>query len=129
MLIAAAVSLLALAPASAQEEETTSDLMVIFLEADRDNNKVLDKGEVLIVAIEQFDEVDVDNDGKIEKEEVDDLALVEEFSDNDTNKDGAIEIEEMINEKVDDFNAADKDNSGTLSYEEVDEAYESLKTP
>ena len=116
-------ALLALAP-YASAEEKTSEVEIMFMEADQNGNYALDMGEVLSVAIKQFHETDTDADGAVEKEEVGELAADLEFSDNDTNKDGVLSIEELITEKIVDFKAADTDGDGVLTLEEVKEFYE-----
>lgn len=120
---AAAAALLALAPVTPVKAEM-SDLEIIFVNVDQDGDLVLSKGEVLLIAIRQFNLSDSDRDGMLEKQEVGDLASDPEFSDNDANKDGALSIEEVITEKLADFKAADTNSDGVLTVIEVTKFYE-----
>ncbi|MBL4758885.1 MAG: hypothetical protein JKY32_14995 [Rhizobiales bacterium] len=120
---ASAAALLVFAPMTSAKAEM-SDLEVIFIEADKDGDRTLNKGEVLLVAITQFNLTDSDRDNMLEMQEVGELASDPEFSDNDANKDGALSIEEVITEKLADFDAADTNSDGMLSFEEVKNSYE-----
>jgi len=84
---------------------------------------MLSKGEVLLIAIEQFGIADADGDDMIEAEEAGDLATDAEFSDNDSNNDGSLSIEEMIEEKLADFANLDANSDGLLSFDELKAAY------
>ncbi len=123
---AVAAALLALAPVTPVKAEM-SDLEIIFVKADQNGDLVLNKGEVLLIAIAQFNLIDSDRDGLLEKQEVGDLASDPEFSDNDANKDGALSIEEVITEKLADFKAADTNSDGVLTIIEVTKFYENKK--
>lgn len=107
--------------APAQAEMTP--LEIIFVKADKNGDLVLNKGEVLLLAITRFDHADSDRDNMLEKNEVGELSKEVEFSDNDANKDGALSIEEVIEEKLEDFKTADTDNNGSLTFEEVKKFY------
>ncbi len=120
---AAAAALLALAPVTPAQAEM-SDLEIIFVNVDQDGDLVLNKGEVLLIAITQFNLTDSDRDNMLEKQEVGDLASDPEFADNDANKDGALSIEEVIAEKMADFKAADANSDGVLTFIEVKKFYE-----
>ena len=100
-----------------------TDLEIIFVKADQNGDFVLSKGEVLLIAIEQFGIADSDGDEMLEAEEAGDLATDAEFSDNDTNKDESISIEEMIEEKLADFATLDGNSDGVLSLDELRAAY------
>ena len=120
---ATAAALLALSPATPAKADMT-DLEIIFVKGDQNGDLVLNKAEVLLIAIRQFNLTDSDRDGMLEKQEVGKLASDPEFSDNDANKDGALSIEEVIAEKIADFKAADSNNDGTLTFIEVKKFYE-----
>ena len=120
---AAAAALLALAPVTPVKAEM-SDLEILFVNVDQDGDLVLNKGEVLLIAIRQFNLTDSDRDGMLEKQEVGELASDPEFSDNDTDKDGALSIEEVITEKIADFKVADTNSDGVLTIIEVKKFYE-----
>jgi Ca2+-binding EF-hand superfamily protein len=100
-----------------------TDLEIVFVKADQNGDSALSKGEVLLIAIEQFGIADIDGDEMLEADEAGDLASDPEFSDNDTNKDGSISIDEMIEEKLADFASLDTDGDGVLSLEELQAAY------
>lgn len=123
---AAAAAMLAFAPITPAKAEM-SDLEVLFVKVDQDGDLVLNKGEVLVIAIRQFNLSDSDRDGMLEKEEVGDLASDPEFLDNDENKDGALSIEEVITEKLADFKTADTNNDGVLTVIEVKKYFEAKK--
>ena len=123
---ATAAALLALSPATPVKADMT-DLEIIFVKGDSNGNLVLNKAEVLLIAITQFNETDSDRDNMIEKQEVGKLSKDKEYSDNDTNKDGALSIEEMIEEKLADFKAADINSDGSLTVDEVKKFYDSKK--
>jgi Ca2+-binding EF-hand superfamily protein len=117
---AAAVAMTALiAPAMAEMTE----LEVIFVKADQNDDLALSKAEVLLIAIEQFGIADTDGDQMLEADEAGELASDPEFSDNDTNQDGSLSIEEMIEEKLADFASIDTDSDGFLSLDEMEAAY------
>ena len=123
---AIAAALLALAPVTPAKAEMT-ELEIIFIKADQDGDLVLNKGEVLLIAITQFSLADSDRDNMLEKQEVGDLASDPEFADNDANKDGALSIEEVIEEKLADFKSADTNSDGVLTIIEVKKFYEGKK--
>ena len=120
---AAAAAMLAIAPVTPVKAEM-SDLEVLFVNVDQDGDLVLNKGEVLLLTIRQFNLSDSDRDNMLEKQEVGDLASDPEFSDNDTNNDGALSIEEVITEKLSDFKSADTNSDGVLTVIEVKKFYE-----
>ena len=120
---AIAVVILALAPVSPAKAEM-SDLEILFVKVDQNGDLVLNKGEVLLITITQFNLTDSDRDNMLEKQEVGDLASDPEFSDNDANKDGALSIDEVIAEKMADFKTADNNSDGVLTIVEVKKFYE-----
>jgi hypothetical protein len=65
-------------PASPALAEVT-DLEILFIKADESGDLVLDLGEVLQISIIQFRIADSDGDGRIEKEELGDLAKDAEY--------------------------------------------------
>jgi EF-hand domain pair len=115
------VLLMALSSVSAKAE--LSDVVVLFVLADENGDRALSKAEVLIVALRQFNEVDSDRDGSIEKNELGDLAKDPEFTDNDSDKSGSLSVSEVITEKLADFKAADSNGDGVLSLDEVKKFY------
>jgi hypothetical protein len=118
-----ALALTAITPVKAE----MSNLEILFVKVDQNGDLVLNKGEVLLVTITQFNLANSDRDNMLEKQEVGDLATHPEFSDNDTNKDGSLSIEEIIAEKLADFKAADTNNDGVLTIIEVKTFYENKK--
>ena len=104
-----------------------TELEIIFVKGDQNGDLVLNKAEVLLIAITQFIETDSDRDNMIEKQEVGELSKDKEYSDNDTSKDGALSIEEMIKEKLDDFKTADINSDGVLTIIEVKTFYQNKK--
>lgn len=123
---ATAAALLALSPAMPAKAEM-SNLEIKFVKGDQNGDLVLNKAEVLLIAITRFDGADSDRDNLLEKQEVGDLASDPEFSDNDSDKDGALSIEEVIEEKLSDFKTADTNNDGSLTIDEVRKFYEQNK--
>jgi Ca2+-binding EF-hand superfamily protein len=123
---AIAAVFLAIAPVTPAKADM-SDLEILFVDVDQDGDLVLNKGEVLLIAIRQFNLSDSDRDGMLEKQEVGELASDPEFSDNDANKDGALSIEEVITEKLADFKSADTNSDGVLTVIEVTKFYENKK--
>ena len=126
VLAVTAVALLALSPATPVKADMT-ELEIIFVKGDQNGDLVLNKAEVLLITIRQFNLTDSDRDGMLEKQEVGELASDPEFSDNDTNKDGALSIEEVIAEKLADFKTADTNSDGVLTVIEVKTFYENKK--
>ena len=120
---AIAAALLALSPATPVQADMT-DLEIIFVKGDQNGDLVLNKAEVLLIAITRFNISDSDRDNKLEKQEVGKLASDPEFSDNDADKDGALSIEEVIAEKLADFKTADTNSDGSLTIIEVKKFYE-----
>ena len=118
-----ALALTAISPVKADMTE----LEIIFVKGDQNGDLVLNKAEVLLIAITQFNLSDSDRDGMLEKQEVGDLASDPEFSDNDANKDGSLSIEEVITEKLADFKSADTNSDGVLTVIEVKKFYENKK--
>ncbi len=119
---ATAAALLALSPATPVKADMT-DLEIIFVKVDTNGDLVLNKAEVLLIAITSFNVADSDRDNMLEKQEIGKLASDPEFSDNDTDKDGALSIEEVIAEKLADFTSADTNNDGMLTIIEVKKFY------
>jgi hypothetical protein len=117
---AAAVAMTTLiSPASAE----MTDLEIILVKADQNDDAALSKAEVLKIAIEQFSIADIDGDGMLEAEEAEEVKGDAEFSDNDADKDGSLSIDEMIVEKLADFASIDGNKDGFLSLEELQAAY------
>jgi hypothetical protein len=117
---AAAVAMTSLiSPASAE----MTDLEIILVKADQNDDAALSKAEVLKIAIEQFSIADIDGDGMLEAEEAEEVKGDAEFSDNDADKDGSLSIDEMIVEKLADFASIDGNKDGFLSLEELQAAY------
>ena len=83
---ATAAAFLALSPATPAKADMT-DLEIIFVKGDQNGDLVLNKAEVLLIAITSFNVTDSDRDNMLEKQEVGELASNPEFSDNDTNRD------------------------------------------
>ena len=123
VLAATAAALLAFSLATPAKADMT-DLEIIFVKGDQNGDLVLNKAEVLLIAITSFNVSDSDRDNKLERQEVGKLASDPEFSDNDANKDGALSIEEVIAEKLADFKAADTNSDGMLTIDEVKKFYE-----
>lgn len=98
---------------------TPDDVEFIFVETDTNGNGAIDKSEILVDVIADFDAADTNQDGYIEKQEAGDEGASSEFTDGDTDKDGKISVEESVVEKLSDFKSADTDANGTLSIEEV----------
>ncbi len=119
---ATAAAFMALSPATPVKADMT-DLEIIFVKGDSNGDLVLNKAEVLLIAITRFNVDDSDRDNLLEKQEVGKLASDPEFSDNDTDKDGALSIEEVIAEKLADFTSADTNNDGMLTIIEVKKFY------
>lgn len=120
---ATAAALLALSPTTPAKAEMTN-LEILFVKGDQNGDLVLNKAEVLLIAITRFNVADSDRDNLLEKQEVGELASDPEFSDNDADKDGALSIEEVIAEKMTDFKTADTNSDGMLTFGEVKKFYE-----
>ena len=120
--IALLACLTSLAAVSARSE--LSDVVVLFVKADHTGDLVLSKAEVIATTMLQFNQIDSNQNGLLEKQEVADYADDAEFSDNDANKSGSLSPEEVITEKLADFKAADTDGDGKLSFEEVKAFYD-----
>lgn len=117
--------LLCLAPMlSVSARADLSDVVVLFVKADHNGDRFLSKAEVIATTMLQFNQVDSDQDGQLEKSEVADLVDNAEFSDNDADKSGSLSLKEVIDEKLADFQSADTDADGKLSFEEVKAAYD-----
>jgi hypothetical protein len=116
---AAAAMTALISPASAE----MTDLEIILVKADQNDDAALSKAEVLKIAIEQFSIADIDGDGMLEAEEAEEVKGDAEFSDNDADKDGSLSIDEMIVEKLADFASIDGNKDGFLSLEELQAAY------
>ena len=121
LIAAVAATAMALFGLSAHAE--LSNLEIVFVKADANGDLVLSKGEVLMIAIQQFEIADANGDEILEAEEVGELATDPEFSDNDSDKSGSLSIEEMIAEKLADFERIDTDKDGSLTLEELGKAY------
>lgn len=106
-------------PASAEP----THLEIVFVQTDANGDLTLSKGEILMMAIKQFEEADANGDEVLDAEEVGDLAKDPEFSDNDADKSASISIEEMIQEKLDDFKRIDVNADGVLTIDELQKAY------
>jgi hypothetical protein len=118
-IVIAAAAATAMATFGLQAHAEPSDLEIVFVKADANGDLVLGKGEVLVIAIQQFEIADADGDETLEAEEVGELATNAEFSDNDSDKSGALSIEEMIAEKLADFERIDSDKDGFLTMDEL----------
>ena len=117
--------LVCLAPVlSVSARAELSDVVVLFVNADHNGDRFLSKAEVIATGMLQFNQVDGDLDGQLEKSEVADLAENAEFSDNDADKSGSLSLKEVIDEKLADFQSADTDRDGKLSYKEVKDFYD-----
>ena len=105
--------------------EELSDLGVVFVKADENGDLALSKGEVLMIAIRQFQIADANGDEILEAQEIGELATDPEFSDNDSDKSGSLSIEEMIEEKLADFKRIDMNDDGSLTLDELEKTYNS----
>lgn len=114
--------LTSLAAVSARAE--LSDVAVLFVKADHNGDRFLSKAEVIATTMLQFNEIDSNQNGLLEKREVAEYADDAEFSDNDADKSGSLSPEEVITEKLADFKAVDTDNDGKLSFAEVKAFYD-----
>ena len=123
--IATLACLTSLVAVSARAE--LSDVVVLFVKADHNGDRFLSKAEVIATTMLQFNQIDSDQDGLLEKREVADYADDAEFSDNDANKSGSLSPEEVITEKLADFKSADTDDDGKLSFKEVEDFYDKQK--
>ena len=92
---------------------------IAFVRYDKNGDMLVTKVEFLEVLLVRFSDVDVDQDNKLEAEEVGELSSDPEFSDNDADGDGALSIEEVIDEKLTEFDDADTDKDGSLNLNEV----------
>ena len=120
--IAVLACLISLATVSARAE--LSDVVVLFVKADHNGDRLLSKAEVIATTMLQFNQIDSNQNGLLEKREVADYADDAEFLDNDADKSGSLSPEEVITEKLADFKAVDTDNDGTLSFAEVKAFYD-----
>jgi len=120
--IALLACLASVAAVSARAE--LSDVVVLFVKADHNGDRVLSKAEVIATTMLQFNQIDSNQNGLLEKREVADYADDAEFSDNDADKSGSLSPEEVITEKLADFKVADTDGDGKLSFEEVKAFYD-----
>jgi Ca2+-binding EF-hand superfamily protein len=97
------------------------------VKADHNRDRLLSKAEVIATTMLQFNQIDSNQNGLLEKREVGDYADDAEFSDNDADKSGSLSPEEVITEKLADFKAADTDGDGKLSFTEVKDFYDKQK--
>jgi len=103
-------------------EPARADYTVIemnFMMADKNGDLLISKPEYLLVATEDFNKLDLNQDNVLGPDEIGDLAKDPEYLDGDTDKSGALSIEEVIAEKLADFEAADTNKDGALNVDEV----------
>jgi Ca2+-binding EF-hand superfamily protein len=121
LIAAATAAAMATFAVPANAEPTT--LEIVFVKADENGDLTLSKGEILMMAIRQFELTDANGDEILQAEEVGELATEAEFLDNDADKGGSISIEEMIEEKLADFKQIDADGDGLLTMDELEKTY------
>lgn len=98
-----------------------TELPKIFDNADKNDDKRIDRTEYGDATMEAFFFIDVDKDGNItvvELMKADPQVDRKRFDASDTNKDGKLNMEEYQKALSKDFDAADKDKSGWISIEE-----------
>ena len=111
-------------------ERARADYTVIemnFMMADKNGDLLISKPEYLLVATEDFNKLDLNQDNVLGPDEIGDLAKDPEYLDGDTDKSGALSIEEVIAEKLADFEVADTNKDGALNVDEVT-AHEAKKS-
>ena len=87
--------------------------------ADKNGDLLISKPEYLLVAIDDFNKLDLNQNNLLDPDEIGNLAEDPEYLDGDTDKSGALSIEEVITEKLADFEAADTNKDGALNVDEV----------
>lgn len=104
------------------EERARAEYTVIevnFIMADKNGDLLISKPEYLLVAIDDFNKLDLNQNNLLDPDEIGNLAEDPEYLDGDTDKSGALSIEEVITEKLADFEAADTNKDGALNVDEV----------
>ena len=116
------MAMLAFGLVAVSGEPARADYTVIemnFMMADKNGDLLISKPEYLLVATEDFNKLDLNQDNVLGPDEIGDLAKDPEYLDGDTDKSGALSIEEVIAEKLADFEAADTNKDGALNVDEV----------
>jgi hypothetical protein len=116
-LAALALCMLAFSGERARAEYTVIE--VNFIMADKNGDLLISKPEYLLVAIDDFNKLDVNGNNALDPDEIGDLAEDPEYLDGDSDKSGSLSIEEVIAEKLADFDAADTNKDGALNVDEV----------
>jgi Ca2+-binding EF-hand superfamily protein len=122
MVVSLVVALAAMFSTSSVRAEL-SDVVVLFVKVDLNDDRVLSPAEVIAITMHFFNEVDGNHDGFIDKEELGDLAKDPEYLDNDDDHNGKLSVIEVIKEKLADFKVADTNSDGVLSLAEVEAFY------
>jgi EF hand len=117
MLAALALCLLAFSGERARAEYTVIE--VNFIMADKNGDLLISKPEYLLVAIDDFNKLDLNQNNLLDPDEIGDLADDPEYLDGDSDKSGTLSVEEVITEKLADFDAADTNKDGALNVGEV----------
>jgi Ca2+-binding EF-hand superfamily protein len=123
LLLAGAASVLSLG-AYAADREMSYDPRAAFAETDTNKDGFIDLGEFHARLVEVFYSVDTDKDGFLIVTEYRVLPLSNDFEEADVNNDGKLSLKEFVRIRYHEFQDADDGQDGVLSVDEVVQAYE-----